>query len=98
MTAKLDGAFRGADLEAVEMSWFLLKNDGLFRGSSLAMNCVRAIKRSVTQAIGPGHSIVTIICDCEISHLNKFYSAEYLSQHELTPKATRLELLGHQMS
>ena len=53
---------------------------------------------SVTQSNGPGHSIVTMICDSEISHLNKFYSAQYLSQHGLTPKATRLELLGHQMS
>ena len=75
-----------------------MKNDGLFRGSSLAMNCVRAIRRSVTQVIGPGHSIVTIICDSEISHLSKFYNVEYLSQHGLNPKATRLELLGHQMS
>uniref|UniRef100_A0A7N2M9A7 Uncharacterized protein n=1 Tax=Quercus lobata TaxID=97700 RepID=A0A7N2M9A7_QUELO len=98
MTAKLDGAFRGTDLEAVEMSWFLLKNDGFFLGSSLAMNCVQAIRCSVTQSIGPSHSIVTMICDSEISHLNKFHSAQYLSQHGLTLKATRLELLGHQMS
>ncbi|KAK4575760.1 hypothetical protein RGQ29_026638 [Quercus rubra] len=79
MTAKFDGAFKGTDLEAVEMSWVSLKNDGLFLGSSLAMNCVRAIRHSVTQSIGPGHSVVTIICDTEISHLSKFYSAEYLS-------------------
>ncbi|KAL0000553.1 hypothetical protein SO802_014334 [Lithocarpus litseifolius] len=98
MTAKFDRAFRGTDLEAVEMSWYLLKNDGLFLGSSLAMNCVRDIRRSVTQSIGLSHSIVTIICDSEISHLSKFYSAEYLSQHGLTSKATILELLGHQMS
>ena len=50
---------------------------------------------SVTQSNGPGHSIVTMTCDSDISHLNKFYSAQYLSQHGLTPKATRLELLGH---
>ncbi|KAL0000549.1 hypothetical protein SO802_014330 [Lithocarpus litseifolius] len=44
MMAKLDGAFRGTDLEVVEMSRFLSKNDGLFLGSSSAINCVGAVK------------------------------------------------------
>nr|POE61301.1 cysteine synthase 2 [Quercus suber] len=57
MMAKLYGTFRGTDLKGVEMSWFLLKNDGLFLGSSLAMNCVRAVRRLMTQSIGPGHTI-----------------------------------------
>ncbi|KAL3036029.1 hypothetical protein AAZX31_02G282100 [Glycine max] len=90
--AKLDGAFRGTDREAVEMSRFLLKNDGLFLGSSSAMNCVGAVR--VAQAIGPGHTIVTILCDSGMRHLSKFYDAEYLSLLGLTPKATGLELLG----
>ena len=42
-----------------------MKNDGFFLGNSLAMNCVRAIRCSVTQSIGPGHSIVTMICDSD---------------------------------
>ncbi|XP_030930290.1 cysteine synthase 2 [Quercus lobata] len=92
MRAKLDGAFRGTDLEAVEMSRFLLKNDGLFLGSSSAMNCVGAVR--VAQSIGPGHTIVTILCDSGMRHLSKFCNAEYLSQHGLTPKATGLEFLG----
>ncbi|TKY57395.1 Cysteine synthase 2 [Spatholobus suberectus] len=90
--AKLDGAFRGTDREAVEMARFLLKNDGLFLGSSSAMNCVGAVR--VAQAIGPGHTIVTILCDSGMRHLSKFYDAEYLSQLGLTPKATGLEFLG----
>ncbi|KAL2316648.1 hypothetical protein Fmac_030524 [Flemingia macrophylla] len=90
--AKLDGAFRGTDREAVEMARFLLKNDGLFLGSSSAMNCVGAVR--VAQAIGPGHTIVTILCDSGMRHLSKFYNAEYLSELGLTPKATGLEFLG----
>ncbi|KAG5120584.1 hypothetical protein JHK84_038924 [Glycine max] len=96
--AKLDGAFRGTDREAVEMSrllltlLFLLKNDGLFLGSSSAMNCVGAVR--VAQAIGTGHTIVTILCDSGMRHLSKFYDAEYLSQLGLTPKAIGLEFLG----
>ncbi|XP_057978698.1 cysteine synthase 2 isoform X2 [Malania oleifera] len=69
MMAQLDGAFRGTDIEAVEMSRFLLKNDGLFVGSSSAMNCVGAVR--VAQSIGPGHTIVTILCDSGMRHLNR---------------------------
>lgn len=71
---------------------FLLKNDGLFLGSSSAMNCVGAVR--VAQSIGPGHTIVTILCDNGMRHLSKFYSAEYLSQFGLTPKASGLEFMG----
>ncbi|WOH00179.1 hypothetical protein DCAR_0519537 [Daucus carota subsp. sativus] len=90
--AELDGAFRGTDLEAVEMSRFLLKNDGLFVGSSSAMNCVGAVR--VAQSLGPGHIIVTILCDSGMRHLSKFHSAQYLSQHGLIPRANGLEFLG----
>lgn len=90
--AKLDGAFRGTDMEAVEMSRYLLKNDGLFIGSSSAMNCVGAVR--VAKALGPGHTVVTILCDSGMRHLSKFHNAEYLSEHGLTPSATGLEFLG----
>ncbi|KAJ6754073.1 CYSTATHIONINE BETA-SYNTHASE [Salix purpurea] len=90
--AKLDGAYRGTDKEAVEMSRYLLKNDGLFLGSSSAMNCVGAVR--VAQSLGPGHTIVTILCDSGMRHLSKFYDAQYLSEHGLTPTATGLEFLG----
>ncbi|PIA25620.1 hypothetical protein AQUCO_11000028v1 [Aquilegia coerulea] len=90
--AELDGAFRGTDIEAVEMSRFLLKNDGLFVGSSSAMNCVGAVR--VAQSLGPGHTIVTILCDSGMRHLSKFYDSQYLSQQKLTPSATGLEFLS----
>lgn len=56
------------------------------------MNCVGAVK--VAQQMGPGHTIVTILCDSGMRHLSKFYNAEYLSQHGLTPSASGLEFLG----
>ncbi|KAL3643074.1 hypothetical protein CASFOL_013889 [Castilleja foliolosa] len=89
--AELDGAFRGSDKEAVEMSRYLLKKDGLFLGSSSAMNCVGAFK--VAQQVGPGHTIVTILCDSGMRHLSKFYNDEYLSHYGLTPSAIGLEFL-----
>ncbi|XP_076897582.1 cysteine synthase 2-like [Bidens hawaiensis] len=89
--AQLDGAFKGTDIEAVEMSRFLLKNDGLFVGSSSSMNCVGAVR--LARLLGPGHTIVTILCDSGMRHLSKFCNPEYLSQHGLTPSAKALEFL-----
>ncbi|KAK9080696.1 hypothetical protein SSX86_000454 [Deinandra increscens subsp. villosa] len=91
--AQLDGAFKGTDIEAVEMSRFLLKNDGLFIGSSSAMNCVGAVR--LARLLGPGHTIVTILCDSGMRHLSKFCNPEYLSQHGLTPSAKALEFLDY---
>ena len=56
------------------------------------MNCVGAVR--VAQSIGPGHTIVTILCDSGMRHLSKFYNDKYLSLNGLTPKATGLEFLG----
>ncbi|CAH8306190.1 unnamed protein product [Eruca vesicaria subsp. sativa] len=92
LMAKLDGGFRGTDKEAVEMSRFLLKKDGLFVGSSSSMNCVGAVR--VAQTLGPGHTIVTILCDSGMRHLSKFHDPQYLALYGLTPTAIGLEFLG----
>lgn len=55
------------------------------------MNCVGAVR--VAESLGPGHTIVTILCDSGMRHLSKFYDAQYLAQHGLTPMATELEFL-----
>lgn len=62
------------------------RNDGLFIGSSAAVNCVGAVK--VARALGPGHTVVTVLCDGGARHLSKFHNPEYLKQYELSPEAT----------
>lgn len=84
--AKIDGAVHASDREAVEMAAYLMRNEGLFVGSSSAVNCVGAVK--VARALGPGHVIVTILCDGGHRHLSKFHSYEYLKQYNLMPTAT----------
>lgn len=76
---------------SLTFSRFLLKNDGLFVGSSSAMNCVGAVR--VARLMGPGHTIVTILCDSGLRHLSKFYNAQYLTQQGLMPESTGLEFL-----
>ena len=75
----------GNDREAVEMAHYLLRNDGLFIGSSAAMNCVGAVKAA--RRLGPGHVIVTVLCDGGQRHLSKFHSGEYLASCGLAPEA-----------
>ncbi|GAQ84936.1 Pyridoxal-5'-phosphate-dependent enzyme family protein [Klebsormidium nitens] len=81
--ARLDGAFRASDQEAVDMARHLLLHDGLFLGSSSAVNCIGAVRAA--RALGPGHTIVTILCDGGQRHLSKFHNAAYLATHGLTP-------------
>jgi len=81
--ARVDGAFRSSDKEAVEMAAYLLRNDGLFVGSSAAVNCVGAVKAA--RKMGPGHVIVTVLCDGGHRHLSKFHNREFLAEHDLTP-------------
>ena len=89
--ARLDGAFQGTDREAVEMAAHLLREDGLFVGSSAAMNCVGAVRAA--RLLGPGSIIVTILCDGGHRHLSKFHNVAYLSSQGLTPAAKGLEFL-----
>lgn len=84
--ARVDGAFQGSDREAVEMAAYLLRNDGLFVGSSSAMNCVGAVKAA--RLLGPGHTVVTVLCDGGARHLSRFHSAAYLESQGLTPVST----------
>jgi len=81
--ATLDGAVRVTDREAVEMSRYLMRNDGLFLGSSAAVNCAGAVK--VARQLGPGHVVVTVLCDGGARHLSKFHCPDYLASLGLTP-------------
>lgn len=71
-------------------SQYLLRNEGLFVGSSAAMNCVGAVKAA--RALGPGHTVVTVLCDGGHRHLSKFHSPEYLAEQGLTPRQTGRDL------
>ncbi|ORY80342.1 OAS-TL 2 protein [Protomyces lactucae-debilis] len=82
----LDQAIRVTDREAVAMSQYLMQHDGLFLGSSSAVNCVAAVR--MAEQMGPGHRIVTILCDPGTRHLSKFHNTAYLASHDLTSEAS----------
>jgi cysteine synthase A len=89
--ALVDEAFKISDKEVVEMSRFLMKKEGLFVGSSSAINCVGVVK--LAQKLGPGHTIVTLLCDSGARHLTKFWSEKVVEGQGLTPTASELEFI-----
>ncbi|GET66920.1 PALP-domain-containing protein [Rhizophagus irregularis DAOM 181602=DAOM 197198] len=83
-TGMIDDAIRVTDEEAIAMARYLAKEEGLFIGSSSAINCVGCVR--VARKLGPGHRIVTILCDSGQRHLTKFWNDEYLKQNNIYPK------------
>eukprot|EP00892_Ulva_mutabilis_P004832 jgi/Ulvmu1/2720/UM014_0177.1 len=81
MAATIDDAVQCSDQEAVDMAQFLLRNEGLYIGSSSAVNCVGAVKAA--RQLGKGKTIITILCDGGNRHLSKFLSEEFLTGQDL---------------
>lgn len=64
-------SIRVSDAEAIAMARWLVERDGIFIGSSSAVNCVAAVRTA--RELGPGKRIVTILCDSGTRHLSKFW-------------------------
>ena len=67
----VDDAVRVGDEQAMAMARLLVQREGLFLGSSSAVNLVAAVRTALL--LGPGHRIVTILCDGGQRHLSKFW-------------------------
>src|SRR6476620_585739 len=57
----IDDAMRIADQECVSMVYHLLRREGLFVGGSTGINVCAAVH--LARELGPGHTIVTLLCD-----------------------------------
>jgi len=88
--AIINGAFRCSDREAVDMAQHLLQHDALWVGSSSAVNCVGAVRAA--RALGPGHVIVTVLCDGGARHVSKFHNEAYLTAAGLAPRTVPRDL------
>ncbi|TMW66702.1 hypothetical protein Poli38472_014014 [Pythium oligandrum] len=74
--ARIDNGIVVDSLEVVTMAHLLLKYDGIFVGPSAALNVVGAVK--MAQKLGPGHTIVTVLCDGGERYRSKLYNTEWL--------------------
>jgi cysteine synthase len=79
----IDHAVQVSDQEAVDMAHFLLVTEGLFVGSSSAVNLVGLI-RSILQLNFPVNSnLVTVICDSGSRHVTRFWNPQFICSRGL---------------
>jgi len=74
--APVDEAFLIPDAEALQLVFALLAEEGLCLGSSSGINLAGAIR--LARAMGPGHVIVTLLCDSGQRYQSKLYNPEFL--------------------
>jgi cysteine synthase A len=74
--AAIDDAVRIADPEALHIVFALLKEEGLSVGGSAGLNVAAAIR--VARDLGPGHTIVTILCDGGARYQSKLFNPVFL--------------------
>ena len=83
--APVDDAIRVDDREAVRVVYQLLEKDGLFMGGSVGINVGAAI--ALAKQMGPGHTIVTILCDGGSRYQSKLFNRDWLATKGLLPNS-----------
>ncbi|NEQ35651.1 MAG: cysteine synthase A [Okeania sp. SIO3I5] len=79
----IDDAIRVDDQEAVRVVYQLLRKDGLFMGGSVGINVGAAV--ALAKQMGPGHTIVTVLCDSGSRYQSKLFNREWLTAKNLLP-------------
>ena len=79
--APVDAAFQIPDEEALPVVFDLLEHEGLCLGGSSGVNVAGAIR--LAKELGPGHTIVTILCDYGTRYQSKLFNPEFLRSKNL---------------
>ncbi|MGH6961119.1 MAG: pyridoxal-phosphate dependent enzyme, partial [Dongiaceae bacterium] len=79
--APIDDAFQIPDEEALPIVFDLLKHEGLCLGGSSGINVAGAIR--LARRLGPGHTIVTILCDYGTRYHSKLFNPAFLRTKNL---------------
>ena len=77
----VDLSFRTDDNQALNIIFDLLKEEGLFLGGSSGINVAGAIK--LAKELGPGKTIVTILCDSGQRYQSKIWNPSFLKSKDL---------------
>ena len=86
ITANLEGLtvdmpYRIPDAEALPYIFDLLRNEGLVLGGSSGINVAGAVR--MAREMGPGHTIVTILCDYGTRYASKIFNPDFLRSKDL---------------
>ena len=79
--APLDDAVQVTDQEMVRMVFRLLREEGWFFGSSTGVNLCAATQ--VARELGPGHTVVTMLCDSGAKYQSRLFNREWLAERGL---------------
>jgi cysteine synthase A len=79
--AIVDDAFQIPDSEAIPIAFDLLEHEGLCMGGSTGVNVAGAIR--MAKQLGPGHTIVTILCDYGTRYASKLFNPAFLREKNL---------------
>jgi cysteine synthase A len=77
----VDFPYQIPDSEALPIVFDLLKEEGLCLGGSTGINVAGAIR--LAKELGPGHTIVTLLCDFGTRYQSKLFNPEFLKSKGL---------------
>jgi cysteine synthase A len=78
---KVDEAYLISDEEAVPVIYELLEHEGLCLGGSTGINVAGAIR--LARQLGPGHTIVTVLCDSGNRYQSKLFNPDFMRSKKL---------------
>jgi cysteine synthase A len=79
--APVDRAYQIPDAEAVPVVFDLLEHEGLCLGGSSGINVAGAIR--MAKEMGPGHTIVTVLCDYGTRYQSKLFNPDFMRSKNL---------------
>ncbi len=79
----VDDAMQIDDHECVRTVYRLLYQEGLFMGGSTGINVAAAVR--LAKQMGPGHTIVTILCDSGARYQSRLFNRDWLASKGLSP-------------
>lgn len=79
--APIDDAYEISDEEMLPIVFDLLEHEGLCMGGSTGVNVAGAIR--MAKEMGPGHTIVTILCDYGTRYQSKLFNPDFLKSKGL---------------
>ncbi len=79
--APIDMSVQVSDVEMLEVVYDLLIHEGLCVGGSTGINVAGAMK--IARELGPGHTVVTILCDFGTRYQSKIFNPEFLKERNL---------------
>jgi len=80
-TNLLSNSLMISDEKSIEMVYRLLDEEGLYLGASTALNVVAA--KEMAEKLGPGKTIVTVLCDGAYRYAERLFSKQWLEQKNL---------------